>query len=200
MLRGYVCVFGVTRYCCRKPRRNKEPEEASMSMNVSSQQDLTVRIIHAGGIIERYEGVVRASRLMEKYPKMCIAKPEVFKKPHESIIRADEYLLPGQKFYLVPQSTMKKLKRKHPEEFQVGNDKQSNTLEYMDRKEMLDSESGEDSDESVCSAKDFYVSRERWSRCVQGSNKPFTPPIKKVKMWNPIGWQPSLDSVEEVSP
>ncbi|CAL9121836.1 unnamed protein product [Musa textilis] len=59
------------------------------------------------------------------------------------------------------------------------------------------------SDESICSAKDFYVSKETWAECFlkrfekgaekQKQNKPFTPPFKKVKQQIGTlgGWKPA---------
>ncbi|XP_058102032.1 uncharacterized protein LOC131246146 [Magnolia sinica] len=197
MLKRYIKMMGIVQYCHGESSWKEEFDEASMPRDTMSswKKGSSVRIIHAGGIVELYQGVIRAAYVMEKYPRMCVARPEVFIRPHESIIGPEEELMPGQKFYLIPCSTVKKLRKKHPEKLQqVGGEK-----------EMFD---GEDtSDESICSAKDFFVSRERWSRCFlrrMGGNeqekKVFTPPIKKARIWQGLAWQPSLDSVEELSP
>lgn len=170
---------------------------------INSQQDLSVRIIHAGGLVERYQCAIHAGRLMEKYPNMCIARPDVFKQPHKSVVRWDEYLLPGQKFYLIPQSTVKKLKRKHTEELKLQVGDEPKWKGYNEKKPDAEEDREDNSDDSAFSAKDFYVSRKRWSGRVLRlgmAEKPFTPPIQKVKMWQGAGWEPSLDSVEELSP
>lgn len=169
---------------------------------MSSQQDLCVRIIHAGGIVEHYKGAIRANHLMEKYPKMCIARPDVFKQPHESVVKWDEFLLPGQKFYLVPQSTLKKLRRKQSKKLQVGDESERKADD--EKKADSSEEDTDNSDDSTAfSSKDFYVSGERLSVLRRGlaeKNKGFTPPIKKKRRWQGPGWEPSLDSVEELSP
>ncbi|KAL2454938.1 Uncharacterized protein Adt_47558 [Abeliophyllum distichum] len=44
--------------------------------------------------------------------KIVHADPEVFRRPWESIVRPEEILIPGQKFYIVPRRTVKKLRRR----------------------------------------------------------------------------------------
>ncbi|KAI7742638.1 hypothetical protein M8C21_029596 [Ambrosia artemisiifolia] len=63
-----------------------------------------------------YQNPVTVSQLVQNYPGMCFAWPEVFKNPNESVLSATDILLPGQKYYLVPLTTLKKLKRKHAAE------------------------------------------------------------------------------------
>lgn len=203
---GCACLSGFTRRFQEGPRRKEELGAAAPSISMddvmSSQQDLCVRIIHAGGIVERYKGAIRASRLMEKYPKMCIARPDVFKQPHESVVKCDEFLLPGQKFYLVPQSTLKKLRRKHPEKLRVGDESERKADDEKKADSSEEDTDNSDDSSSFCS-KDFYVSGKRLSVLRRGlaeEKKGFTPPIKKTRKWQGTGWEPSLDSVEELSP
>lgn len=204
--KGCACLSGVTQCFHGGSRRKKELGAAARSISMddvmSSQQDLCVRIIHAGGIVERYKGAIHASRLMEKYPKMCIARPDVFKQPHESVVECDEFLLPGQKFYLVPRSTLKKLKRKHPEKLRVG-DEPGRKADDEKKADSSEEDTDDSDDSSAFSAKDFYVSGNRLSVLRRGmaeKKKGFTPPIKKTRRWQGTGWEPSLDSVEELSP
>ena len=48
---------------------------------------------------------ITAARIMEKYPKFLLARPEVFRWPWDSVVRPDEILTPGQKFFIVPRRT-----------------------------------------------------------------------------------------------
>ena len=48
---------------------------------------------------------ITAARIMEKYPKVLLARPEVFRRPWDSVVRPDEILTPGQKFFVVPRRT-----------------------------------------------------------------------------------------------
>jgi hypothetical protein len=84
------------------PAAARQPEIASSAM----------KIIHAGGRIECYYMATPAARILEKYPSHYLAKPEVFRRPWDSVVRREKILIPGQKFLLVPRHTVKKLRRK----------------------------------------------------------------------------------------
>ncbi|KAJ4825440.1 hypothetical protein Tsubulata_047935, partial [Turnera subulata] len=148
------------------------------------------------------QAAVRASQLMEKHPGMCVARPEVFKYPRKSLLWPDEFLLPGNKYLMIPTTTARKLTRKHTGELKV-----KRSAEVKD--ETVDAnitwDSSEDfSEESVCSAKDFYVSRDREpkvpARKSTRAKKPFVPPLPRGRSLRVSGWEPSLTSVQELSP
>lgn len=199
MLKRFAQLLGIVHHKDKDSRRKKlELEWPVKSFDLSIQlKDITVRIVHAGGREELYQGAVPASRLIDKYPGMCVAKPEVFKKPFESILSAHEQLLPGNKYYIIPSTTIAKLKRKHSSN--KGNVKQPARYNEL-------SFSGDDcSEESACSAKDFYASsKERWSGCLRNkklkNKEPFVPPIPRPKILKALVWEPSLTSIQELSP
>ncbi|KAF5940071.1 hypothetical protein HYC85_021238, partial [Camellia sinensis] len=162
----------------------------SISVDLSVQlKDITVRIMHAGGHEELYQTEIPASKLMEKYPGMCVARPEVFKYPHESLLLGEEKLLLGHKYYIIPLTTVQKLKRKHSEKRKVKESTEGKELVLYKR--IVDDVSGGCSEAPIRSAKDFYVSRERWSRCLptkcQKGKKLFVPPIQKPGIRKGIG-------------
>uniref|UniRef100_A0A5B7AGD0 Uncharacterized protein n=1 Tax=Davidia involucrata TaxID=16924 RepID=A0A5B7AGD0_DAVIN len=201
MLRRCAQLLGLVRYIGRESRRKKELGAPAISLDLSVRlKDITVRIIHAGGREEQYQNAIPASHLLEKYPGMCVARPEVFKNPHESLLLAEDKLLPGHKYYIIPSTTVKKLKRKH-EKAKVKEAAEGKEA-MLDQK--IEADVSEDySEESVCSAKDFYSSRERWSSLLKKcrkEKKPFVPPIQKPNMWRGLGWEPSLNSIQEISP
>lgn len=179
----------------------------SVSAIHQQHKDSVVRIVLAGGIVELYSGAVPASLVMGRHPGLCLARPEVFKRPRESLVGPNERLLPGQKFYLIPRSTIMKLRRKNPCRLGDGDAKET----VVDK--VKGGEVDRVSEEFVCSAKDFYVSKEKWSDCFaqrldtggaeQQVQKPFAPPIKMLvrsRLGLLGGWKPSLASVEELSP
>ena len=84
-----------------------------------------MRIVHAGRKVERYPHAITAARLMDKYPGMCIALPEVFKPPQNSVLWPDNFLLPGQKNIIISSKTVEKLKRKYAD----GGTKESNGVD-----------------------------------------------------------------------
>lgn len=160
--------------------------QETVSFSVSAQiKDVSVRIVHAGGRIEMYQTAVPAFKLMEKYPGTCVARPSVFKRPHESVVSADDLLLPGNKYFIIRSSTVEKLKRKNePKERDVGSDNNG--------------------EESVCSPGDFYVPKDNWSvlrKHVMKEKKKFVPPIQRPpRVWREAEWEPSLTSIQEISP
>ncbi|KAK1403264.1 hypothetical protein POM88_002869 [Heracleum sosnowskyi] len=198
MLKRCAQLLGLVNYNDRDSRKRKELTRPIRTLDMSIQlKDITVRIIHAGGRQELYKTAIPASRLMEKYPGMCVARPEVFRKPQESILSAEDHLLPGQKYFIVPCTTVQKVKRRHSSKRKV---KEPEIL-------LLDSKASADVDgcsgESVRSS-DFYESTsERQSQSSVGkskkSNKQFFPPIQRSKSLRGLAWEPSLRSVEELS-
>jgi hypothetical protein len=87
----------------------KDPQFSSKS------KDFVVKIAHAGGKQDVYRHAVPVYSLMTKYPGMCIASPEVFKSPHQSVLWKEDLLLPGHKYILISLKDVERLKRKHPE-------------------------------------------------------------------------------------
>ncbi|XP_050204539.1 uncharacterized protein LOC126654648 [Mercurialis annua] len=204
MLKACVNLLGQNQDSHKKSKRKEELEIASISFSLRSQsRDFYVRIVHAGGREDLYPHEVPVSQLMEKYPGMCVARPEVFKNPQKSLLRPDETLLPGHKYLMIPTTTARKLKRKQTKKGKAsGNAHVKNEMSDVN----ITWNAGKDgSDESVSSAKEFYVSKGRWSKDSKRSSrksvklkKPFVPPLPKTIRVQ--GWEPSLTSVQELSP
>ncbi|KAG5569893.1 hypothetical protein H5410_059659 [Solanum commersonii] len=99
------------------PRLGRHGPPKSASFSVPGRLEIrsssaALKIIHVGGIAEYYYMATPASRILDKYPSFILAKPEVFKKPWDSVVHKDEILIPGQKYYVIPQCTLKKLRRR----------------------------------------------------------------------------------------
>lgn len=61
---------------------------------------------------------VPAKRIIDKYPLFHLTRPEFFQQPWQSLVKPDQILLPGQRFFVVPRHTVRKLrKRVKPPEF-----------------------------------------------------------------------------------
>lgn len=204
MLKRWIQKLGLVRES--ESRQQRQDRQTAVSLDLSIQlKNNTVRIVHAGGKEELYYDVIPASQVMAKNPGMCIGLPEIFKRPVECLISEQDYLIPGQKYYLVPCSTYEKLKRRYLHKRKLKQ------LPYYDGteepilaiKDVSDVVS-ECSDESVCSAKDFFESRETWSIYSQRKSrkvkKPFVPPIQKPRPRKELEWEPGLCSIQEVSP
>ncbi|TYH63960.1 hypothetical protein ES332_D07G233200v1 [Gossypium tomentosum] len=82
----------------------KEPRE--------NQGTSALKIVHPGGVVECYYMAIPAVNIMKNYPSSVLARPEVFRRPWDSLVRSHEILTPGQKFYVVPRHTVRKLRRR----------------------------------------------------------------------------------------
>uniref|UniRef100_A0A6V7QRY2 DUF4228 domain protein n=1 Tax=Ananas comosus var. bracteatus TaxID=296719 RepID=A0A6V7QRY2_ANACO len=142
-----------------------------------------VRVVLKGGAVEVYASAVPAYLVMQRYPAgLCLARPDVFARPHESVVCPTERLLPGQKFYLVPASTISKLRRRIPRNINNKSSSSSSSdgsssssggnLDVVEgrAKAMVAAEreregEEEEEEECVCMAKDFYEEKEKWVKC-----------------------------------
>lgn len=114
---------------CRRKDQLRGNNKASPDFISQGSKDIFVRIVRAGGKQEFYQHAIFASKLMEKNPGMCIARPEVFRSPHRSVLWPEERLVPGEKYILIPFRDVEKLKRKLSEE---GETRESNGVVAQD--------------------------------------------------------------------
>lgn len=70
-------------------------------------------IVHPGGHVELHDRPVPAAEIMYRNPRCCVAHPCVFQQPW-AIVAPDTMLMLGQKFYVVPINTIRKLQRLSP--------------------------------------------------------------------------------------
>ncbi|KAF5741098.1 hypothetical protein HS088_TW10G00093 [Tripterygium wilfordii] len=203
MLNVFSRISGIPRKIDQESKREKELRRASASMGICSSKKKFVRIVHAGGKAELYRSAVSASTVMVKHPGMCVARPEVFRNPQRSLLGPEETLLPGYKYYIIPLSTAQKLKRRHSRNNEVEGPAEGKE-EMSDALISWDSGGCNSEDFSMCSAKEFYTSREGWSNCLRrrngGVKKPFVPPLPRARMPKGLGWLPGLSPVKELSP
>lgn len=178
--------------------------EANLSCSVSRQlKDTMVRIVHAGGRVEMYHTPFPASELIQKYPGFCVTYPQVFKRPNESVLPADKILKPGRKYFLMKCSSVEKLKRRQSRKGRISNETTSLKSEEIEDVGDVGDVSFE---ESICSAQNFFVSTDTEdcsnvaSKKTPKEKKPFVPPIQKLKLWKVRDWEPSLNSIKELSP
>ncbi|KAL2957220.1 hypothetical protein AAZX31_18G132300 [Glycine max] len=208
MLKRVVHSLGLVEHRERGSRRQNHLKGHEPPSELNSQsKDFVVRVTHAGGHQEVYRHAVPASQLMRKHPGMCVARPEVFKVPHQSVLWHEEILVPGHRYILISFRHVEKLKRKLLEEEKNKEDK-VNTEETVDTN--MEGSLGEGGvEESFSSARDFYVPKEKSTstttrpprrKGIKGK-KPFEAPLPKQRLYNRgLGWQPSLPSVKELSP
>ena len=74
---------------------------------------MLLRIVHPGGHTELHDRPVTAAEIMRHNRECCVAYPYVFQQPW-AIVAPDTVLMLGQKYYVVPMSTIRKIQRLSP--------------------------------------------------------------------------------------
>lgn len=79
----------------------------------NNTKTMLLRIVHPGGRVEVHDRPVTAAEIMCRNPRCCVAHPFVFQQPW-AVVEPDTVLMLGQKFYVVPISTIRKLQGLSP--------------------------------------------------------------------------------------
>ncbi|KAL9323214.1 hypothetical protein ACSQ67_011267 [Phaseolus vulgaris] len=97
------------------PALPKHRETMLFSCWISAKNPKTtfLQIVHRGGHVELHDKPVTAAEIMCRYPRCCVAYPYVFQQPW-AVVEPDEELVLGQKYYVVPMSTIRKLQGLSP--------------------------------------------------------------------------------------
>ncbi|KAJ8755333.1 hypothetical protein K2173_019131 [Erythroxylum novogranatense] len=77
----------------------------------NSSHNMVVKIVYPGGNIELHENPILAAEIMLQNPESTVAYPRVFKDPWATVA-PDTMLMLGQKYYVLPVSTIRKLQRR----------------------------------------------------------------------------------------
>ncbi|KAG6419634.1 hypothetical protein SASPL_121856 [Salvia splendens] len=94
------------------PKVSTQGRHVTALAGSGQRQSRALKIVHAGGHVERYYMATPAAMIIQKNPSFVLARPEIFRRPWDSVIRPEEILVPGQKYYVVPRRTVKKLRRR----------------------------------------------------------------------------------------
>ncbi|CAA3030600.1 Hypothetical predicted protein [Olea europaea subsp. europaea] len=78
----------------------------------NNTKTMFVKVVHPGGHVELHDRPIFAADLLHRNPKCCVTQPTVFRHPWD-IVPPDATLKPGEKYYVVPLSTIRKLQLKH---------------------------------------------------------------------------------------
>ncbi|MCE5166845.1 hypothetical protein HAX54_027968, partial [Datura stramonium] len=74
-------------------------------MGISTREEGFLKLVHPGRRVETHTEPIIAAEVLKKYPRHCIARPDVFKFPW-IVVRPEAVLLPGKVFYIVPKKTI----------------------------------------------------------------------------------------------
>lgn len=93
------------KFSCPLPSASFLAHCPNQEMGVVASQDDVLTLVHPGPRLELFRHPIRAGELMKKYPKHCIARPDVFEFPW--IALHPQAILPrGCVFFLVPYYTI----------------------------------------------------------------------------------------------
>ncbi|KAK1280723.1 hypothetical protein QJS04_geneDACA019849 [Acorus gramineus] len=81
------------------------------------RQKGVLKLVHPGGHVEVHRRPVLAAEVINKNPRHCVTRPDVFKFPW-IVVKPESVLKPGNVFYIVPHHTIHRLLRTcdHPYE------------------------------------------------------------------------------------
>lgn len=74
-------------------------------MGISTRQEGLLKLVRPGRRVETHTEPIVAAEVLKKYPRHCIARPDVFKFPW-IVVRPEAILRPGKVFYIVPKKTI----------------------------------------------------------------------------------------------
>ncbi|KAI3455262.1 hypothetical protein Pfo_011925 [Paulownia fortunei] len=163
----------------------------------NSSKNLFVTIVHPDGHVEIHDRPIQAAELLNRNPKCCVAHPTVFQQPY-AIVSPTTTLSLGQKYYIVPIGTIRKLQLKYsPSQSQQANikpndHKQKTGKKDGDRKEMESSCWLMRNNKNGQKVKNVS-SRKRSNKNSAGVGNGGT----RVSLTSFHHWQPGLESITE---
>lgn len=93
--------------------RHRETMTLSSWICVNNSKTMLLQIVHPGGHVELHDRPVTAAEIMCRYPRCHVAYPYVFQQPW-AVAEPETVLMLGQKYYVIPNSTIRKLQRLSP--------------------------------------------------------------------------------------
>lgn len=81
-------------------------------MGSFARNSRVLKLVHPGGFLEMHEKPITTAEVMEKNPRHCVTRPDVFKFPW-IVVRPESVLKPGGVFYVVPFHTIHRLLQFH---------------------------------------------------------------------------------------
>ncbi|KAG2606731.1 hypothetical protein PVAP13_4NG214500 [Panicum virgatum] len=81
----------------------------SCSRNAARGQH--VKLVFPGGHVELLDRPTPAADVMARHPRFCVARPDVFREPTGAVAAPDAVLQLGDKYYVVPCSTVRRLQK-----------------------------------------------------------------------------------------
>ncbi|XAR60968.1 hypothetical protein NMG60_11034533 [Bertholletia excelsa] len=77
-------------------------------MGSTKREQGVLKLVYPGRYVEYYTEPITAGEVMERNPRYCVARPDVFQYPW-IVVRPESVLLPGGVFFMVPKHTIHRL-------------------------------------------------------------------------------------------
>ncbi|PWA93065.1 hypothetical protein CTI12_AA074570 [Artemisia annua] len=77
-------------------------------MGASTKERGVLKLVHPGKHVEYHRRSITASEIMKKNPRHSITRPDFFKNP-DIVLSPESIMVPGQVFYIVPNTTVHRL-------------------------------------------------------------------------------------------
>lgn len=79
-------------------------------MGLVKSEEGVLKLVYRGGVVECHRVPILAGDVLDKHPRHCIARPDVFTNPW-IVVRPESILRPGDVFYVVSFRTLRSLLR-----------------------------------------------------------------------------------------
>ena len=79
---------------------------------VGKEEQGLLKLVHPGGFVEVHKNPITAAAVMEKNPRHCVTRPDVFRYPW-IVVRPEAVLSLGRVFFIVPFRTIHRLCNLH---------------------------------------------------------------------------------------
>ncbi|KAK6915260.1 PADRE domain, partial [Dillenia turbinata] len=101
-------------------------------MGVVTKKKAVLKLVHPGGHVELHREPIPAAEVMNKYPRHCVTRPDVFEYPW-IVVRPESILYPGSVFYIVPYHTMHRLMQSNTSQGKRTYQEQVRSLKLRDK-------------------------------------------------------------------
>ncbi|KAK1412657.1 hypothetical protein QVD17_34081 [Tagetes erecta] len=79
-------------------------------MGTTTEEKGVLKLVHPGRHVEYHRTPITAGEIMRKNPRHGITRPDFFKYPNRcALIRPESVMVPGQVFFIVPNTTIHRL-------------------------------------------------------------------------------------------
>ncbi|KAF5784766.1 hypothetical protein HanRHA438_Chr10g0433181 [Helianthus annuus] len=77
-------------------------------MGTATKEKSVLKLVHPGRHVEYHRRSITAGEIMKKNPRHSLTRPDFFKNP-STVVRPESVMVPGQVFFIVPNTTVHRL-------------------------------------------------------------------------------------------